>query len=70
MSSMLFVGDTPYCALTKDDGSFRIQGLPPGTYKVKLWHEVLGRAEAEVVVKEDGASAPLEVKMTPRKKKD
>jgi plastocyanin len=70
MSSMLFVVDTPYCALTKDDGSFKIQGLPPGTYKVKLWHESLGRAEAEVVVKDDGSSAPLEVKMAPRKKKD
>jgi plastocyanin len=70
MSSMLFVVDTPYCALTKDDGSFKIQGLPPGTYKVKLWHESLGRAEAEVVVKDDGSSAPLEAKMAPRKKKD
>jgi plastocyanin len=70
MSSMLFVVDTPYCALTKPDGTFEIKGLPPGTWKVKLWHEVLGRVEAQVVVKEDGTAAPLEVKMAPRKKKD
>ncbi len=70
MSSMLFVVDTPYSALTKSDGSFEITGLPPGTYKAKLWHETLGRAEAEVVVKDDGTSAPLEIKMAPRKKKD
>ena len=70
MSSMLFVVDTPYCALTKADGSFEIAGLPPGKYKAKLWHEALGRAEAEVVVKDDGTADPLEIKMAPRKKKD
>lgn len=69
MSSMLFVVDTPYSALTATDGSFRIEGLPPGTYKAKLWHEVLGRSDCEVTVKDDGTATPLEIKMAPRKKK-
>lgn len=69
MSSWLFVTETPFHALSKRDGSFEIAGLPPGTHKVKLWHETLGRGEAEVVVKDDGTSAPIEVKMAPKKKK-
>ncbi|MBL8856910.1 MAG: hypothetical protein JNL28_00170 [Planctomycetes bacterium] len=70
MSSLLLVVDTPYAALTKSDGSFKIEGLKPGTYKVKLWHETLGRAEAEAVIQADGTSAPLTVKLSEPKKKD
>lgn len=69
MSMIVFVTDTPYHAVTAVDGTFKIAGLKPGTYKAKLWHEKLGRAEAEVVVKEDGSAAPIEVKMAEKKKK-
>jgi plastocyanin len=69
MSSLLYVVDTPWCALTKSDGTFQIAGLPPGTYKLKLWHESLGRAEGQAVVKEDGTCAPVEIKMAFGKKK-
>jgi plastocyanin len=69
MSSYLFVVDTPYAALTKADGTFSLTGLKPGTYKVKLWHETLGRGEAQAVVKDDGTCAPIEVKMAEPKKK-
>jgi plastocyanin len=69
MSSWLLVVDTPYCALTKADGSFSIPGLKPGTYKIKLWHETLGRSEAQAVVGEDGKCAPLDIKMSEPKKK-
>jgi hypothetical protein len=69
MSMVVFVTDTPYHAVTAPDGTFRVAGLKPGTYKVKLWHERLGRAESEVVVKDDGTSAPLEVRMAEKKKK-
>jgi hypothetical protein len=68
MSSWLLVVDTPWCALTKGDGTFRISGLPSGTWKVKLWHERLGRAEAQAVVRPDGTSDVLELKMAPKKK--
>ncbi len=69
MSGWIFVSETPYYALTKPDGSFSISGLKPGKYKVKLWHEALGRGEAEAVIKDDGTCAPLEIKMAERKKK-
>jgi plastocyanin len=69
MSSVLLVVDTPFAALTKADGSFALEGLKPGTYKVKVWHETLGRSEAELVVKDDGTSAPLEIKLAEKKPK-
>lgn len=69
MSSLVMVVDTPFATLTKADGSFSIQGLPPGTYKVKLWHEVLGKAETEAIVKPDGTCAAVAVKMAEPKKK-
>ncbi len=69
MSMIVFVTETPYHAVTAKDGTFSIPGLKAGTYKAKVWHEKLGKQEIEVVVKDDGSSAPVEVKMAEKKKK-
>ncbi len=69
MSSLVLVVDTPWCALTQSDGTFKIEGVPPGTYKLKLWHESLGRGEGQATVNEDGTCAPLAIKMASSKKK-
>jgi len=68
MSAVVFVTDTPFYAVTGEDGSFSIKGLKPGKYKAELWHEKLGKEKAEVVVKEDGSCDPLEIKMGEKKK--
>ena len=39
MSGWLMVHDSPYVAVTDDHGAFRIDGVPPGTWKVTMWHE-------------------------------
>jgi hypothetical protein len=44
------VFDHPYFAVTKPDGSFAIDGVPPGTYTLVAWHERTGRAEQSVSV--------------------
>ena len=38
MSAWLIVHDSPYYAVTNDRGAFRITDVPPGTYKVTMWH--------------------------------
>jgi len=69
MSMIVFVTETPHYAVSAKDGTFSIPGLKAGTYKAKVWHEKLGRQEIEVVVKDDGSSAPVEVKMAEKKRK-
>jgi hypothetical protein len=39
MSAWLIVHDNPYYAVTDERGTFRIDGIPPGSYKVTMWHE-------------------------------
>lgn len=56
MHAWALAADNPYAAVTKDDGSFTIDGLPPGDYELKVWHPVLGEKSANVSVK-GGATA-------------
>ena len=39
MSAYVFVANHPFVALTKDNGEFTIEGIPIGTYRIKMWHE-------------------------------
>ena len=39
MSAWMIVHDSPYYAVTDERGAFKIDGIPPGTYKVTMWHE-------------------------------
>ncbi len=39
MSGWLVVHDSPYHAVTDEHGAYRVDGLPPGTYRVTMWHE-------------------------------
>lgn len=68
MSCYVYVTDTPYAAVTKEDGSFEIPNLPPGEYKVEVWHETLGKSKADLTIAADGSSSPLEVKLSAEEK--
>src|SRR5262245_27385766 len=50
MQGHVAVVDSPYYAITDEQGRFNITDLPPGTYKVKVWHEYLGEKTQDVVV--------------------
>jgi hypothetical protein len=39
MFAWVVVHDSPYVAVTDDRGAFKIDGIPPGTYKITMWHE-------------------------------
>jgi plastocyanin len=51
MKGWWFVAKTPYAVLSNESGEFSITDIPPGTYTLKLWHEVLSVTEKTVVVK-------------------
>lgn len=50
MRAYVGVNKNPYQAVTGDDGSFKIEGIPPGTYTLEAWHETFGTKSAEVTV--------------------
>lgn len=56
MSAYAGVLDHPYFAVSGEDGSFSIEGLPAGTYTLEAWHETLGTQTMEVTVG-DGEAA-------------
>jgi hypothetical protein len=39
MFAWVVVHDSPYVAVTDERGAFKIDSIPPGTYKVTMWHE-------------------------------
>jgi hypothetical protein len=59
MSAWVRVFNHPYFAVTGPDGSFTIPPLPPGTYRIKAWHELLGVREKMIEVRE-GAPANID----------
>jgi plastocyanin len=50
MRSYIGVLQHPFFAVTGEDGSFSISGLPPGDYTLAAWHEKLGTVEQQVSV--------------------
>jgi plastocyanin len=55
MSAYVVVADAPF-AVTGEDGSFVVPGVPPGTWTVTAWHEKLGERTATVTVGPAGAA--------------
>lgn len=41
----------PYYAVTDAHGTFALDDVPPGTYRLELWHESLGKRSQSVTVK-------------------
>ncbi|MBS2027291.1 MAG: carboxypeptidase regulatory-like domain-containing protein [Deltaproteobacteria bacterium] len=56
MTAFIYVSENPYFAVTGKDGTFSIDGLPPGTYTVKVWHERLAPTEQQVTIPAGGAA--------------
>ena len=50
MNAWIIVADHPYHAISDQEGSFQISGIPAGTYTVQFWHETLGIQSQEVTV--------------------
>jgi hypothetical protein len=54
MHAWAYVIENPYYSLLTD-GTYKIEGVPPGTYKLKVWAPVIGFKEADVTVPAKGS---------------
>jgi hypothetical protein len=50
MHAYAVVQDHPFFAVTRDDGTFEIKGLPPGSYTLEAWHPTLGAKSMKVQI--------------------
>ena len=58
MSAAIVVTDTPYFAVTDENGRFTVDALPFGAYEMEVWHERLGARRQRISVVSD---APVSV---------
>jgi len=68
MVAYVLVVDTPYFAKTGADGRARIANVPPGTYKLKLWHPRLSPdlPARELKMGKDAMRLSLQAAVPPR----
>jgi plastocyanin len=50
MRAYIGVVGNPFFAVTGDDGTYSLKGLPPGTYTIQVWQEKYGTQEQQVTV--------------------
>ena len=50
-------------AVSADSGAFKITDVPPGTHKLEVWHETLGKLTKEVTVKA-GEEAKITIELS------
>jgi plastocyanin len=55
MNCIVLVLENPHFASTNEKGQYTISNVPPGTYKLKAWHERLPSQVKEITVPETGA---------------
>ncbi len=56
MLAYVFVGQNPYAAIVRDDGTFSIAGVPPGTYELDVWNPKLKATSQQITVTAGGTA--------------
>ncbi len=64
MSAYVIVTENSYHAVTDVHGEYQVGDVPPGTYRLKVWHERLGTQEKKVEVKA-GATSNVDFVLSP-----
>ena len=54
MHCVVLVLENPYFTVSGTSGAYSITNVPPGTYKLKAWHERLPVQTQEIVVPAEG----------------
>jgi len=66
MQAWVVVAAHSFYAITGADGQFSFDNLPPGTYKLSVWHERLGTVQATATVTgQQEAKVTVEMKSAP-----
>jgi plastocyanin len=60
MNAFILVFAHRHFAVTNAQGEYRIEGIPPGTYTVSVWHPVLGAKSESVKIPEQGGEAVVD----------
>ena len=50
-----FSADNPYAVVVNSDGTYEITGVPPGVYKLVVWHPILGVKSDKVEIHKAGS---------------
>ena len=61
MRGYILVLQNPFFAVTDKEGNFRIDGLPAGSYQLKVWHERGGAPAKPVQVSTGVLTANFEL---------
>jgi plastocyanin len=66
MSAFILVFAHRFFAVTDDQGRYRIDGVPPGTYTVTAWYEGISRDTRQVTVPESGGFVDADFRLRGR----
>jgi hypothetical protein len=66
MSGYIVVQEHPYYAKTDTRGAYTIDAIPPGTYELRVWHELLAAQESSVII-EPGLTVTADFELDPPK---
>lgn len=55
MRASIHVFEHPYFAVTDSPGRFEMAQVPPGTYRLRMWHEALGARTKTITVPSTGS---------------
>lgn len=53
MTAYIVITDHPYHAISDIYGEYELTDIPPGSYQLKVWHEILGTQEKRIEIKPD-----------------
>lgn len=67
MKAYIVVIDNAFFSKPAQDGTYAIAGIPPGTYKLRAWHEALGPVVRDVTIKA-GEETTVDIDFDSRKK--
>lgn len=56
MEGWVVAANHPYHAVTDENGNFRLENVPPGSYTLEFWHETLGKQSRQVQIAAGGAA--------------